>query len=332
MMSLAGGVLLLLLVAAITMPASGQDTGPETYQFGPPLRNNILFSYIYTEQVRTWILDATGSAVDSSERTLRYYITQRQRPAGMGEGTLEIESNIDSMHLDYRGTDDTITFNTQNRDHIANLEIVRHPSVLVPSALVNAVSFFKLSPYGRVIDSIRSVSITSLRNQRESPELDDFTYKRMDHMLEDEYLRTIFFPWRGVVPLGEEVEYNREHPVPFVGAIDRITFADTAKVTLIPASGGAPGPTLAFKARLRSPLYDWITYDLVGTPVLLNGASGTMSGRLELDQDGVVLNGYTTVNGTATGTARGKVINARIEHQTFIEMTGMIGFDVDADR
>ncbi len=332
-MSWWGGGLSLLLALAMAMPAPGQDNGgSDTYQFGPPLRNNILFSYIYTEQVRTWILDKSGVAVDSSERTLRYYITQRQRPAGMGEGTLEIESNIDSMHLDYRGTGDTIRFNTQNRDHISDLEIVRHPSVLVPSALVNAVTFFKISPYGRVIDTIRSQSISSLRKQRESPLLDDFTYKRMDHMLEDDFLKTIYFPWRGVVPLGEMVSYNSEKKVPFIGAMDRITFADTATVTLIPRSGDAPGPTLTFRSRVRAPLYEWITYDLLGTPVLLEGVNGNMTGRLELDQDGVVLNGFTTVNGVASGTARGKEVIAKIEHQTFIEMTGMIGFAVDADR
>ena len=306
--------------------------GGDTYLFGPPLRNNILFSYIYTERVKNWLVDPDGQEIDSSERTLVYYITQRQIASRTRQGAFELESNIDSMRLVYRGTDGEIEFNTQVREHIEQMELVRHPAVLVPSALVNAVNFFTISPYGSVVDTIRSPSISSLKRQRESPHLDDFTYKRMDHILEENYLTTIFFPWRGVVPIGALVSFGEPFPVPFVAALDRITFADTATALLSAPGENEKGPTLSFTAPLSNRIDEWMTYDLVPSPVLLNDADGTISGRLELDQDGVVLRGFTTANGMAKGSARGKKVNVRVEHQTFIEQAGMINFAVDADR
>ena len=161
--------------------------------------------------------------------------------------------------------------------------------------------------------------------------LDDFTYKRMDHLLTDEYLTTIFFPWRGVLPIGQTIEYGRPLSIPFIGALDRITFEDTASVLITPAEEGR-GHLLRFTARLSDPTYEWITYDAIPLPILLNGASGTMTGQLELDQDGVVLSGFSVTNGTATGTARGKAYNVKIDHEVYIELGGMVNFAIGRER
>lgn len=327
-------VLLLLLCGPTTELAAqqGSQKGAEaSVQFGPPLRNNILFHYIYTERVRHWFTDERGEVVDSSERNLVYYITQRQRASGLGAGAVEIETNIDSMRIRYTGTDGEISFNTQVMENISDLTLLRHPAVLVPSTLVNAVSHIAISPYGTVGDSIRSAAIASYREQKEDPMLDDFTYKRMDHFLEDDYLKTVFFPWRGVLPIGQSVTYEEPTPIAFVGALDRITFRDTAAVVVTAAEEGR-GHLLRFVAKLSDPQEEWITYDAIPLPVLLNGASATMTGQLELDQDGVVLSGFTNTSGTTIGTARGTSYNARIEHEVYIKLDGMVNFAVEMDR
>ena len=328
-----------IAVATLLLCAPGdlfaqQGSAKEMQQsvtFGPPLRDNILFHYVYTERVRHRFMDETGAVIDSSERNLIYYITQRQMPSEFGEGAHNIETNIDSMRIRYVGSDGEISFNTQVMADISDINLVRHPAVLVPSTLVNSVVHATISPYGSVADTLRSESIASYREQKEDPMLDDFTYKRMDHMMEDDFLKTIFFTWRGVLPIGRTVEYGRPTPIPFIATLDRITFEDTAAVVITAADEGR-GHLLRFTSRLSDPTYEWITYDAIPLPILLNGASGTMTGQLELDQDGVVLSGFTIANGTATGTARGKVYNVKIDHEAYIELGGMVNFAVGRDR
>lgn len=311
-------------------PGGEVERGGEV-AFGPPLRDNILFHYVYTERVRHRFLNDAGEVIDSSERNLIYYITQRQMPSEFGAGAHNIETNIDSMKVRYVGSDGEISFNTQVLSDVQNITLVRHPAVLVPSTLVNSVTHATVSPYGTLGDTLRSESIASYREQKEDPMLDDFTYKRMDHLLTDEYLTTIFFPWRGVLPIGQTIEYGRPLSIPFIGALDRITFEDTASVLITPAEEGR-GHLLRFTARLSDPTYEWITYDAIPLPILLNGASGTMTGQLELDQDGVVLSGFSVTNGTATGTARGKAYNVKIDHEVYIELGGMVNFAIGRER
>ncbi|MCE2504630.1 MAG: hypothetical protein J4G05_11330 [Chlorobi bacterium] len=311
------------------MPVSAQkNTDSDEFSFGPPLRDNILFAYKYTERVWTWILDEQGRATDSSERTLIYYITQRQRPAKVGGGAHEIEANIDSMRLDYRGSGGDVEFNTQNSTHINDLGRIRHPAVLVPSALVSSVAHFTVSPYGALI-GMRSPSFESLKQQAEDPTLDEFTYKRIDQMIDEKLLSTIFLPWRNVLPLGQIIQYDEQIEIPFIPALDRIAFKDSAQITLRRSDTDSTRPILEFSATFDDPLTEWVTYEEKPNPVLLNGAEGTMTGRLNLDQDGVVLSGFSTASGKAEGSARGKQVNAQFEHQVFIELMAMTNFPVN---
>lgn len=333
--------LLAAIVAFLTVAASGGidlygqgsvDDGPDHHTFGPPLRNNVLFSYIRTERVRTEVLDDKGNVRDSSERVLTYFITQRQRPARQGAGAVDIEANIDSMLLSYRGPAGSIEFNTQNLDHVSDVSLVRHPAVLVPSALVNSVAHLTISPYGSLV-GVRSEAIASLREQAESPHLDDFTYKRLDHMLDDRYLTTVLFPWGNVVPLGREVPYDREMTIPLVTAVDRILIEDSVEVEVVPGFEEARKPILTFGAEFSGPpILEWITYDDQTAPILLKKVDGRMSGRFELDQDGVVLSGVSTATALAEGSSRGRPVNVRIRHEIFVELDGMTAFDVARDR
>lgn len=325
---------LFILALALAQPASAQPSATatppptnETFSFGHPLRDNILFAYKYTEKVRTWLSDADGAVTDSSERVLTYFITQRQKPGLLGGGAIEVEANIDSMRLDYRGAAGAVEYDNMILDHGRDLARLRHPAVLVPSTLVNSVAHFQLSPYGTMID-MKSISFDNLRVQAEDPSLDDFTYKRLGHMLDNRYLATVFFPWRNVLPLGRDIGVNKTIRVPMLSALDRIVFTDSADVTLIPAADGGQ-PVLNFTTPLTTPVTEWITYEGQSDPVLLSGSHGIITGQLMLDPDGVVTSGWSMANGTATGSARGQAVNARFEHQVYVELMRMTAFAVE---
>ena len=82
-------------------------------------------------------------------------------------------------------------------------------------------------------------------------------------------------------------------------------------------------PVLEFTASLSNPHSEWITYDGIENPMRLDDAEGTMHGELNLDQDGVVLSGFSTASGTAEGNVQGKEIRVRFDHEVFVELTGM---------
>lgn len=318
------GTLALLLTAVSDAPAQNADAPGEdgTYAFGPPLRNGILFAYKYTERVKTWIADKRGSVQDSSERILTYYITQRQTDAEVGGGARVIEANIDSMRLDYRGPEGDAKFNTQSMDDVNNVELLRHRAVLVPSTLVSSLARFTISPYGSLV-GVESKAFLSIREQGEDPMLDDFTYKRIDQMITDEYLSTVFLPWRNVVPYGHTLKYGRETRIPFIGALDRIVFVDSAAVTLKRGEKDPLKPRLEFRATVSDPKTEWITLEGRDNPILLKNCNAVITGMYDLDRDGVVLSGVSTANGTAVGSARGQEMTARFEHQTFVELMWM---------
>ncbi|MGE3802196.1 MAG: hypothetical protein AB7H80_14365 [Candidatus Kapaibacterium sp.] len=322
-------LILLLSGASLFAQQGGERPGEsEEFSFGPPLRDNILFTYKYTERVRIWMENEQGVVTDSSDRTLTYYITQMQRPADIGGGAIDIEANIDSMRLDYRGRGGDIDFNTQNPDHVRDYSRIRHPAVLVPSTLVSSVTHFTISPYGAFV-GMSSPAFESIRQQGEDPHLDDFTYKRIEQMINEKYLSTIFLPWRNLLPLGQNITYDTPIQLPFAGTLDRIVFDDSVTVSLRHSQEDRTRPFMEFKASLTHPITEWATYDGSPNPVLLSGAKGDITGRLNLDQDGVVLSGFSTAGGKAEGSFQGKKVNARIEHQTFVEMVRMTNFPVN---
>src|SRR3954468_8246657 len=94
----------LIILAACGPRASAQGPAPsasDRFDFGPPLRANIVFIYKYTERV-TEVHEMNGQIADSTQRVLTYYISQRQIPSNTRKGLLAIEANIDSMEIDVR--------------------------------------------------------------------------------------------------------------------------------------------------------------------------------------------------------------------------------------
>lgn len=314
------------LVAQIPTQGGPSDgSGSADFVFAGPLKNDILYSYKYTERVRVWILDKTGAVTDSSDRLLTYFLTERQTSAEIGGGAKVVEANIDSMHLEYHASDGDVDFNTQNIDHANDRKRINHPAVLVPSALVNAVGHFTLSPYGSLGD-VTGTSIESVRRQGEDPMLDDFTQKRIEHMFSDDYLATVFFPWRSAVPLGRIVRFGDKMELPIIAGLDRITFRDEATVVVTEPDKELGAGVIDIHAELSHPTTEWVTFDVVPHPVLVKDASGVLTGQLFLDEDGVVQSGWTSTTGTMAASFSGNPVNARIEHQVFVERMNMISF------
>lgn len=325
---IAAGILALLAVLGPHASAQNIGAGENTFAFGPPLRNGILFNYKYTERVKTWLMDKTGSVQDSSERVLIYYITQRQTDAEIGGGATVVEANIDSMSLDYRGAGGDVQFNTQIREHANDVLRLRHNAVLVPSTLVSSPTRFTISPYGSLVQA-QSKSFTSIREQAQDPMLDDFTYKRIEQMITDEYLSTVFLPWRNAVPFGHTLTYGEQTRIPFIGALDRIVFVDSVDVTLQRGEEDPLKPTLNFRAHLSKPKTEWMTLEGWEAPMLVNNADAVITGMYKLDRDGVVLSGISMANGTVEGSTRGQKHSARFEHQTYVELINMTASPVN---
>lgn len=323
-LTIAGGVLAASVLTLLTSASAAAQNGSVANQFvfGPPLRTGIVFHYKYTERVKTWLLDKKGSVQDTSERILTYYVSERQTEAEIGGGATLIEANIDSMRLDYRGVGGDVMFNTQNKAEAQDMQRLRHPAVLVPSTLVSSVARFTISPYGSLV-GMQSKAFESILEQAQDPMLDDFTYKRIEQMINEEYLSTVFLPWRNIVPYGHTLEFGKEMRVPFVDALDRVVFVDSVSVLLQPGDVDPLKPTLSFKATLSGPKTEWATFEGRVNPVLLKGANAIVTGQYNLDRDGVVLSGFSVANGTITGSARGQEMSARVEHQTYVELIDM---------
>ena len=319
---------LILLAGAAVLLGTEQGSAQEKTDalvFGSPLKDDIVFFYRYTETVQEWFLDKDGAVQDSSERVLTYFIGQRQLNSDLGGGAKVIEANIDSMQLDYRGSAGNVTFNTQNLSNAQDMKLVRHPAILVPSSIVNCVTRMTLSAYGTFVN-MNSQSIENLRKQGEDPMLDDYTQKGIEYIVKPEFLTTVFFPWRNVVPLGRIVPFGKPMKVATTSAIDRIVFADSATVVLEHVNEDGVAGVLDFKAPLSNHVTEWTTFEGNENPVLVNDADGFISGKLMVDRDGLVLQGWSMADGTIKGSARGKAVDVRVRHQVSVELLDQKSF------
>jgi hypothetical protein len=313
-----------VFVVASGLPLFAQGPAPasnERFDFGPPLRPDIVFIYKYTERV-TEVHEMAGQIVDSTQRLLTYYISQRQIPSPERKGLLSIEANIDSMEIDVRGMDgNRIFFNTQRLTGAAGeLELIRHREVFGPSTLVNRMVTFTISPYGEII-KVASPSLKQAREDVNDPRIDDFTRARILEVMTDEYLTSVYLPWRNVVPLSRKVPYNKDLPVPFLTAFDRVSFRDTASVRVVKGADGASH--LTFVSHLDRPLSKSMTIAAFDEPIKLDAASAAVTGDLKLDEDGVILSGWTSMKGTASGKRQGVLVHSTIAHEVYVEQMAM---------
>jgi len=307
--------------AAAQAPAPKDDA---RFNFGPPLRSENVFVYKYTERV-TERHEMDGQMVDSSQRLLTYYISQRQVQSRGGTGLLLIEANIDSMEIDVRKMDGSKTyFHTQRLTGAQEeLELIRNREVFGPSTLVNRMVTFTLSPYGEVV-KVESPSLKQARQDVNDPGIDDFTRARILEVMTDEYLTAVYFPWRNVAPLFRKVPYDKDIPVPFLTAFNRISYRDTATVRVVNGPDGAPH--LTYFATLDRPLTKSVTIAAFDEPVKIDNARVSLSGDLKLDDDGVVLSGWTTMNGTTNGKRQGVPIKSTIAHEVYVQQIAVTPF------
>lgn len=316
----ASALLLTLFVGPGTPGALAQDGkgGSVKFKFGPPLRNNILFAYKYTERVRA-IHSIDGAPYDSSERVLTYFITQRQVPVPEKAGVIDVQVLVDSMQLDYRHPSDTFFFDTQKLSG-EEWNMVKHREVLVPSALVNRMVVFRLSPYGEVL-SLKSEALDEVRRQASEPGVDIFTQTLVAGVTSDEYLTSVLLPWRGVVPLGREVRYDRPVTLPFFASLDRVSFKE--KVTSYLEKKPDGELHLRFDATLARPHTKMMTITSFDEALKVKSTTATMTGDLKLDEDGVVHSGWSVAKGTIMSDRGGSKIRSDISHEIYIESIGL---------
>jgi hypothetical protein len=311
----------LLLTAGLRASAQGPAPSNERFDFGPPLRPNIVFIYKYTERV-TEIHQIDGQVVDSNQRLLNYYISQRQVPSPTKKGAIDIEANIDSMNIDVRAMDGSkIYFNTQELTGApGEQELIRHREVFGPSTLVNRMATFTLTPYGEIL-KVKSPSLEQARKDVQDPHIDDFTRARILEVMTDEYLASVYLPWRNVEPLSRKIAYNKDVAIPFLTAFDRISFRDSAIVRVVHGADGAPH--LTFTSNLDRPISKSMTIAAFDEPVRLESASASVNGDLTLDEDGVVLSGWTTMKGSAVGKREGIAVRSSITHEVYVQQVAM---------
>lgn len=306
----------LSIVAALAgLTAADAAAQVKPLQFGPPLRPNIVFSYKFTERVRA-VYESGGAAIDSGSRILSYFISQKQSP--LSGGRWLIEANIDSMHVEYMHNGESVTFNTQNAAH-ESFDI-NHREILAPSAIVNRVAMITLSPYGEVLE-VESPSFDFLIEQIAEPGVDPVIGERVLDLIAPEFLSATLLPWRSIAPLGQAVTYDDTLSIPFAGVLDRIPVRDTAKVVLTRQNGKA---VLNFSSDFARSTRPVAAFTELLDPVSIISTKGHISGALNLDDDGVVVSGWTAAKGTVTGTVSGAPIAATIWHETYSEMIGMM--------
>ncbi|MBS1912125.1 MAG: hypothetical protein JST22_09075 [Bacteroidetes bacterium] len=287
------------------------------FSFGPPLRPNIVFAYKYVERVTERHV-LSGQVIDSSERVLNYYISERQVPKS--NGLIGLEANVDSMEIDIRGIGGHVYFNTQRIDQVSDKELVRNRDVFGPSALVNRMVTFNMTPYGKIV-SVESASRKQALEDLMDPAIDPFTRQRLREVFTDEYMTSVFLPWRNVVPLGQKVPYAKQLRVPFQTAFDRLSFRDTAMVQVVKEPDNAPH--LRFSSELDRPLNSEMTITAFDEPVKVTSAHARVGGDLKLDDDGVVLSGWTTMNGTIVTMRNGAPVTSTVTHEVFVQQIGM---------
>lgn len=303
-----------LLALAGASTAAAQQ---KPLEFGPPLRPNIVFSYKFTERVST-VYESNGTPVDSGRRMLTYFISERQIP--LSNGRWQIEANIDSMQVEYSTTGGELRFDTQKAAS-ADFDI-NHREILAPSALVNRVANVTLSPYGEIL-GIDSDSFDFLREQIAEPGVDPVTHHRVLDLISPEFVGATMLPWRTVVPLGRTVSYGDTLRIPFAGILDRIPVRDSASAWLSTMNGK---PVLNFAATYTRATRPVAAFTELLEPVKIGAIDGRITGALTLDEDGVVVSGWTASKGRVDGTIAGAPVTANITHETFTESIGMMSF------
>lgn len=313
--SLIQGTIAAAIMCGAAASAVAQD---QKFSFGPPLRSNHVFAYKYTERVTT-VHEISGSVADSSERTLTYYITQHQFPTPGKNGMLTVQANIDSMMLEVR-TDggQRLEFNTQTFA-FTDGRLAAHREVLVPSSLVNRLVTFNITPYGEIL-SVDSRDLENVQEQAKDSTIDEFTRTRLAEITTDQYLASVFLPWR-MLPVGRQVEYNEPVSVPLWMSFDRLSFKGTGTSTLAKSPDG--DPVLRFEGRLSSPVLAKITTTGFDDPLTVKSANANVAGELTLESDGVVRRGWTAVTGSAVSDRHGIPVNTRIRHEAYIETIGV---------
>jgi hypothetical protein len=304
------------ILAALALVGSAEAVAQSRpLQFGPPLRPNIVFSYKFTERVRT-LYESGGEVVDSGHRVLSYFVSQKQSP--LDGGRWLIEANVDSMHVEYVHNGQTVRFNTQ--EAATSTFDITHREILGPSAIVNRVAMITLSPYGQVL-GIESPSFDFLREQIAEPGVDPVIRERVLDMISPEFLSATLLPWRSVAPLGRSVGFGDTLTMPFTGVLDRVGVRDTARVVLMRQNDKA---VLNFQSDFRTATRPFGAFTELLDPVTIGSTTGHISGALNIDDDGVVVSGWTAAKGTVNGTVSGAPIAATVWHETYTEMIGMM--------
>ncbi|MEO5929899.1 MAG: hypothetical protein ABIR47_08195 [Candidatus Kapaibacterium sp.] len=325
---MAGAFALLALVATAPALAQGLATdappaADDIFSFGPPLRSKMVFAYKYTERVKV-LSEMNGQRYDSSERNLIYFITERQIP-GDKKGLIKVEANIDSMRIEIRGQESKLVFDTQKFVG-GDPKVVRNREIFIPSVLVNNLVTFTITSYGQIL-KVESKGLQNSLAQASDPAVDEFTRERLRASITDEYLTSIFLPWRGLAPLGQKVQFGKTLTVPSSAVLDRVSFRDTAAVRLLKSPEG--DAHLNFSAKLNKSSTKLMTMVAFDDPVKVTSASGTLSGDLTLDQDGVVRSGWAKTSGTVDGNRSGAKIRSAIDHEIYFEMMGLAPFNAE---
>lgn len=319
---------LLPLIAAISLAqvATAQETGkptPDTFSFGPPLRGNAVFAYECSERVKTVVRDNKGEIRDSSERNVRYYVTMRQVVLDKDQKLMKIETNIDSMIIDFSNklSGDYIYFNTQQ---MPSQSVIRHREVFAPSVLINRMVSFQITPYGQIVKTTSS-ALDDVKQQAKTPGIPDaeFSRERIQQVCDPEYLAWMLLPWRGMLPLGQTVPVNKPMQQKFNGVLDRLTFQATATATLLSDS---LGQRLRFTAPIASAVKQTGTLSLFPKPLTVTGIKGALTGELKLEQDGVVAGGWVGATGTATADVKGEKLTLSFSHEFYTKQVGMTPF------
>jgi len=321
--NLCRGALVAITIGACAAPgAMAQEQSH--FSFGTPLRYNIVFGYTYSERVKTSIYDDGGMMIDSNERIVTYHISERQVLTDSVAGILDVEANVDSMTVEFQSfrTGERVTFDTQNPADAGNPAKVRHREILAPSVVVNRFVTFSLTPYGQMV-SLKKEALDDVREQANTPGIDDFTRARIDEVTTSEYLRSLYFPWRGVLPVGQKVAYDAPVQMPFAGVLGRIPFRDTAISRLKHTDKGL---MLAFQGAFNSTPATFTTVDLLEHPLKIQSVNGTIAGDLSLDEDGVVRSGWSGATGVFAGTSDGKRYTGTVSHEIYFKQFDMSPF------
>lgn len=304
--------------ALLSTPAHAADS---TFSFGPPLRPNIIFTYKCTERVRVVNRSADGSAEDSSDRTVTYFVSERQITSAGIKGGVDIRANVDSMRIEYKGLDGAISFDTQHLR--GNEAIVKHREVLAPSIVVNRMVTFSLTPYGQVL-KIEGPGLTEFQQELRAPGIDAFTRERATNAMSDESLTWILLPWRGLLPNGQHVKYNQAKKKAIAAILDRTVFRDTATVTL--KTGEDKKPHLLISSTLDHPSSAMRTISAITDPLKVLGGTGMVTGDFLLDADGVLHSGWLASTGTITSGSGPLKVTSNVTQDNYIELIAMAPF------